>query len=135
MSSPNRPVKTEKQLTKLDIGACYHCETRANSNTYCQLWDMWACKDCLQKHHRTDHETCKVEKEEKEEGASYFLLTLTRFDGAMQRILCHRGEEVEMEDHWMGTMIFTPAGMVLVKENRETINRLILEGLQSLGSS
>ncbi len=132
MSGATRPKPTEKALVKLEIGPCYHCETRANSNTYCQVWEMWACKGCLAKHHKVDHETCRVEEKEEVEGESYFLINLTRYDGSTQRILCRRGEEIEMEDHFMGTMIFTAAGMVLVRENRDAINLLILEGLQKL---
>jgi hypothetical protein len=64
-------------------------------------------------------------------GARYFTVWVTRYDGKKLPLLCKLGEKLEMEDHWMGTYIFAAAGVVLVLEVREAINELILAGLQN----
>ncbi len=93
---------------------------------------MWSCAKCLVKHHRIDHEDChKVEKKLKEgSGEGYFSLLLTRFDGQVFSTICRRGMKLEMEDHWLGTYIFFPATLILVVEDRKTINERILQALQ-----
>ena len=125
-----------RELAPLTVGHCYHCETKRVSNVFCDLWEVWACNDCLAGHHRLDHEDCKnaaskVAVEPAAEPQKIYL-SLTRYDGRRLSFMCQRGYKLDLEEHWLGTYVFFPAAMVLVREDRKTINDLILKALRGV---
>ncbi len=122
-----------RELAPLAVGHCYHCETKKVTNVFCDLWEVWACMDCLARHHMLDHEDCKDPASKVAfEGAEprRIYLSLTRYDGQMVSFMCQTGVKLEMEEHWLGTYVFFPGAMVLVLEDRAAINELILKALQ-----
>jgi hypothetical protein len=131
-TNQGRPIARE--LEPLDPGHCYHCETKAVTNTYCEVWRVWSCTDCLKRHHRAHHNDCRLEVPKALTPAprnSHFRLYLTHYDGRPFSVLCRLGQKLEMQDHWLGTYIFFPDQMILCRETREIINKRILDGLQS----
>ena len=123
-----------RELQPLDIGPCYHCDTKALTNVYCDLWRVWACKSCLTTHHRAHHEDCRGPAlhgvESFQTRSRTFVLWLTRYDGHLFSLTCRLGLKIEMEDHWLGTYVFLPGAMILVLEQRGEINSLILDALR-----
>ncbi|MCX6111271.1 MAG: hypothetical protein NTZ90_16875 [Proteobacteria bacterium] len=129
-------IPPAKKLAALDIGVCYHCNTRSNRNVFCELWNVWCCDPCLQRLHRTHHQTCDVDATAtkgpaQRHEARYFTLWVTRYDGRKLPLTCRLGDKLEMEDHWLGTYIFARGGMLLVTEDRATINEKLLLGLKA----
>ncbi len=138
MTEPRRQAKTEvrRELQPLTTGHCYHCETKATTNVYCERWAAWACKNCLAQHHRLDHDDCK-DTEQKgptsdQSGPRLFSLSLTRYDGQAVSFMCQVGQKLEMEEHWLGTYVFFPSALVLVREDQQAINLKILKSLQGV---
>lgn len=141
-SLPNSQVRSpagsssRKGAGSGEIGACYHCEAKSGSNTFCEIWRNWTCASCMNKHHKAHHKTCVVEVEKGKligkQQRLYFTILVTRYDGQVVPLQCRLGEKMEMEDHWMGTYIFGSGSMILVTESRAAINEKILNGLRSV---
>jgi len=124
-----------KDLVALDVLACQHCNIRSNANVFCEIWVVWTCIDCMRSVHRVEHTICigKAEKNaEKDESPKYFTLWVTRYDGRKLPMSLRLGDKLEIENHWLGTYIFGGGGMILVTEDRATINERILLGLKGL---
>ncbi len=135
ISSRKDSSENRKSLRTLD--GCYHCGKKEVGNIFCLLWEIWACKNCMVNHHQIDHKDCRATVKNllsQKSESKYFNLTLTRYDGTMFSILCRRGIELPMEDHWLGTYIFFPDTLVLVREDRTTINKKILDALRLASS-
>lgn len=118
---------------------CFHCGKIKNMALHCEVWDVFTCQGCIKQHHARHHDSCRPNDESAESAkkvggaeASRFFILVNRFDGVPTRIQCERGRELPMEDHWAGTYIYHAAGLILVKESRDTINQLVLDGLKSL---
>ena len=126
----------ERRPQKREIGPCYHCDVKSNSNTYCDTWRVWTCGKCLAKHHRDHHKSCLVDIPKghlvEKKQRNFFTISVTRFDGRPFPLHCRLGDKLEMEDHWMGTYIFGRGGMILVTESRNEINDKILFGLKTV---
>ncbi len=125
---------TEEQI-KVQI--CYHCDKKSKAHMFCEIWETWTCRTCLEKHHRTHHTSCTliIPKEQIKDAKPIirrkFRVYVTRYDGVRMMMMCVIGEKIEMEDHWAGTYIFFTGGMVLVNESRAEINERILFGLRT----
>lgn len=132
----HRQTETVRELKPLTTGHCYHCETKAVSNVFCDRWEVWACKSCLGQHHRLDHEDCKdldgKSLSSEIAGPRKFALALTRYDGQTISFMCQVGQTLEMEEHWLGTYVFFTNAMVLVREDQEAINVKIQKALQGV---
>lgn len=116
---------------------CYHCGAEKRPLLRCEIWEIGTCVQCYESFHQPHHKTCKREAPKsgsalRPTGPRYFSLNLTRFDGSPVRIQCELGQEIHMEDHWLGTYIYLSNGMVLVLEDRKEINEKILEGLKGI---
>ena len=119
----------------LEIGPCYHCESKARTNSFCQTWRIWSCTACLISLHRTSHESCKVDIDKVAQDkprSSFFLVHLTRYDGLYFPLRCRLGDKLDMEEHWMGTYVFGGNRILLVSESPREINDKILEGLKNI---
>ena len=132
----SQPHGKQSSTAEVETDLCYHCEKRSNSTTYCERWTIWSCQQCIQKSHRGYHKSCEnpavvTGKEEISHTTKYFSILFTTYSGTASTMILKLGDKIRMEDHWLGTYVFSSAGMMLVRETRSQINDLILSGLAS----
>jgi len=131
-----RTTKPASPHKSFEQQACYHCDQRAITNSFCNTWRVWSCTACLAKHHRAHHSSCDViiakgSEDPVHNYVRYFSITFTKYDGSQIQVRYKLGDKLQMEDHWLGTYILSSSGLMLVRETRDVINQRILEGLAS----